>query len=100
MTKTYTLEAHCPLCGKDATLQLTARELKKLEASPEDVNKELTGRTQDKLEGRPARKELEGRAPQVQLTCDSCGKQHVEDLSNTCAEWDDYCNEVHPIQDV
>lgn len=98
-TKKFTISSVCPLCGKDSTLQLEANELKQLEANPADIPGELEGRTREELEGR-VQDALAGRPPRIELTCSSCGKKHLEDLSNTCAEWDDYCKEVHPIQEV
>ncbi|NJB67811.1 ribosomal protein L44E [Desulfobaculum xiamenense] len=89
--KKYTVRTECPDCGVKATLHLTARELKALESTPGDAPLELSGRKQ---------KALGGRAPRMELTCASCGKLHIEDISKTCADWDDYCKEVHPIQEV
>jgi len=80
--KKYEVDSICPTCGKKKTLALTAKDMLALEgASPKAL--------------------AQGQAPKALASCEGCGKKYEAPLSaDTCAEWDDFCNEIHPIQEV
>ncbi len=80
--KKFEVESICPTCGKKRTLELTAREVRALE-----------GANPKALEA--------GQAPKALAECEGCGHKYAAPVSaDTCAEWDDFCNAIHPIQEV
>lgn len=80
--KKYTVESICPTCGKKRKLELTANDA-------------------PALEGADAKALEQGQAPKALAQCDSCGHKYAAPISaDTCAEWDDFCNAIHPIQEV
>lgn len=72
--KQYDVSAHCPHCGKDQTLSIEAADYKALP---------------------------EGEAPMALTHCQDCGKPFNSPVNpDSCAEWDDFCNEIHPVPQV
>lgn len=88
--KTYTVQGTCPDCGRNTTLALAAEDMKA-----------LAGGAPLALEGSHAKALAAGEAPIALAHCPHCGRDYPAPISpDTCAEWDDFCNEVHPIQEV
>lgn len=74
MTKHYTVTAHCPHCGHEETLSITAEDRKPLP---------------------------QGEEPKALAECTQCGKPFEAPLNHdTCAEWDDFCKEIPPVPQV
>ncbi|MCK9240739.1 hypothetical protein [Desulfocurvus sp.] len=80
--KTYTVQGTCPGCGHDTTLALEAKDMKA-------------------LDGSRAKALAPGQEHLALAHCPHCGQDYPAPISpDTCAEWDDFCREIHPIQEV
>lgn len=78
----YTVEGICPDCGKKTMLALGASNMTALKGADHAAL-------------------ASGAAPKAIAHCEACGKDYAAPISpDTCAEWDDFCNEIHPIQEV
>lgn len=72
--KKYSVSAVCPECGASEQLQIEGSNFASLP---------------------------EGEAPKALAECSQCGKPFNAPVnSDTCAEWDDFCKEVHPVPQV
>lgn len=79
--KKYDVRGVCPKCGKQQTLAIEAGD-----ALP--------------LEGAGAKALAAGAPPKALAQCADCGEQYQAPITeDTCAEWDDFCKAVHPIQE-
>lgn len=73
-SKKYDVKAECPDCGGQAMLQIEGTNYASLP---------------------------EGEAPKALTECSECGKPFNAPVNpDTCAEWDDFCNEIHPVPQV
>ncbi len=69
--KKYHIKTTCPGCGKKHQLALTASAIKALP---------------------------QGQSPKALTQCTDCNEHyHCEINAHTCAEWDTYCKEEHPV---
>ncbi|BBD06822.1 hypothetical protein [Desulfovibrio ferrophilus] len=72
--KTYEVQADCPHCGTHQMLHIEASEYTALP---------------------------QGKAPEALSSCPDCGKPYNAPVNpDSCAEWDDFCNEIHPVPQV
>lgn len=72
--KKYEVQANCPHCGQQHVLRI---EASKVAALPQ------------------------GKAPEALSSCPACGKPFNAPVTpDSCAEWDDFCNEIHPVPQV
>jgi len=72
--KSYDVTASCPHCGHEQTRSIEAADYKSLP---------------------------QGQAPKVPGHCEQCGKPYDSPVNpDSCAEWDDFCNEIHPVPQV
>ena len=72
--KNYDVHPSCPHCGHEQTLSIDASDYKALP---------------------------QGEAPQALGSCEHCGKPFNSPVNpDSCAEWDDFCNEIHPVPQV
>lgn len=77
--KKYDVDGICPNCGKKQTLAISAND-----ALP--------------IEGSDAKALEAGQAPKAIAHCAGCGQDYQAPVSaDTCAEWDEFCQAVHPI---
>ncbi|WP_028588489.1 hypothetical protein [Desulfocurvus vexinensis] len=88
--KTYTVHGTCPGCGQGTTLALEARQMKA-----------LAGAAPLALDASKAKALAGGDAPVALAHCPHCGQDYPAPVSpDTCAQWDEFCKEIHPIQEV
>lgn len=70
----YQVKALCPHCGREEMLAVTASDRLALP---------------------------QGEAPKALAHCPECGADFDAPVNrDTCAEWDDFCKEVHPVPQV
>ena len=72
--KTYEVKALCPHCGREEMLSITAADHAALP---------------------------QGEAPKALAQCPGCGTSYSAPVTpDSCADWDDFCKEIHPVPQV